>query len=310
MSIVSLPIYLYAFLSVRNKNALYLLFFAYIYLIDTMIDIGFTITFCVKWFAHARKASKAIENISTTTTAATQTAIATATTVATNTLATTSSAISQATNTAIEKVVQIASTATAKGDFSIATAAPESLIKRAAVAVSVAAEAAVTATPAEKSTPTNQSASVARESIVTIILTVFLLLVRIYFTFVLIGYARHIVRQQNLRKYNGVPKNSWTSKFQQILLTPFESFWTGFSSRSSNYSPLMNGSRSRSGPNRRHFPTASVASDTGLLGHDNFHEEEEIDLENGGSIGGLGPAISLSSPTSSISSSSSSRMAL
>lgn len=82
------------------------------------------------------------------------------------------------------------------------------------------------------------SASLSEESALSIVFTVLLLLARIYFTFVIIGYARQIVCQQNLRRYNGTPRGSWAYTLQSILLGPFESFWTGFTSSSSSLSPL------------------------------------------------------------------------
>lgn len=88
----------------------------------------------------------------------------------------------------------------------------------------------------------SDSASLAQESATSIILTVFVLLARIYFAFVIIGYARQLIRRQNLRRYNGSPKGSWSATLQQVLLTPFEYFWTGFnSSNASASSPLMSG---------------------------------------------------------------------
>jgi hypothetical protein len=89
----------------------------------------------------------------------------------------------------------------------------------------------------------SDSASLAQESATSIVLTVFVLLARIYFAFIIIGYARQLIRQQNLRRYNGSPKGSWSAILQQVLLTPCEYFWTGFKSSSSASvsSPLMSG---------------------------------------------------------------------
>ncbi len=90
----------------------------------------------------------------------------------------------------------------------------------------------------------SDSATLAQESATSIILTVFVLLARIYFAFIIVGYARQLIRQQNLRRYNGSPKGSWSAILQQALLTPCEYFWTGFTSSSSSTSassPLMSG---------------------------------------------------------------------
>lgn len=95
-------------------------------------------------------------------------------------------------------------------------------------------------TPEQVASIFSDSASLGQESAVSIILTVFILLVRIYFTFVIISYARQLVHQQNLRRYNGTPRGSWTATFQSVLLAPCEHFWTGSTSSSSSFSPLMN----------------------------------------------------------------------
>lgn len=276
-SVVSLPLYIHAYISAKNRNALYMLLFAYIYLLDTGIDIGFTIVFCVKWFAEARRVSKVL-SAATSAAADISASGSTTSSVISSIASATSTAIAEATTAAIKNIP----TSPADAPFSIATAAPEPVfLKRAAaVAVEAASGAEAAAIAAANSaaavSASNQSTSVARESVVTIILTVFLLLVRIYFTFVIIGFARKLVREENLRKYNGTPKNSWRAKAQRILLTPFESFWTGFSSRSSNYSPLMTGTRSKLGNGRRHqAAVSSIASDAGLLA--NPYDDDDDD---------------------------------
>lgn len=76
----------------------------------------------------------------------------------------------------------------------------------------------------------SDSASMAQETAVTVILTTFLLLVRTYFTLVLVGFARQTVRRENLRRYNGPNKGSLEWKAQVVLLSVFEGFWTGFKS--------------------------------------------------------------------------------
>lgn len=97
-------------------------------------------------------------------------------------------------------------------------------------------------TVAENNAMFSDSASLGQESAVSILFTVLLLLTRIYFTLVIIAYARQLVCQQNLRRYNGTPRGSWAYTLQSILLGPFESFWTGFTSSSSSFSPLTSSS--------------------------------------------------------------------
>lgn len=81
----------------------------------------------------------------------------------------------------------------------------------------------------------NKSATVGQELAVTIVLTTFVLVVRLYFMLVIVGYARTLVQLNNLRAHNGYPKGSKRAKLQYLLIRPFERFWTG---HSSTYAPL------------------------------------------------------------------------
>lgn len=120
---------------------------------------------------------------------------------------------------------------------------------------------------------TSNSVSLGRETAVSIIITVVLLLSRIYFSFVMIGFARQLVRQKNLRRHNGMPRGSLRAKLQSVILAPFESFWTGFASSSSaSYSPLMAGN-----PGSRHRIMNSVTSGTTLLNDDSKFELDDLD---------------------------------
>lgn len=120
----------------------------------------------------------------------------------------------------------------------------------------------------------SDSASLGQETAVTVLITVFLLLVRVYFTLVLIAYARQLVRSQNLRRYNGSPRGSWKALLQNVLLAPRESFWTGFksSSTSATYSPLAGAAHHRS--------MNSVSSGTTLLNDPKFELDDFIDEES------------------------------
>ncbi|CAN6674364.1 hypothetical protein TRVA0_052S00562 [Trichomonascus vanleenenianus] len=80
-------------------------------------------------------------------------------------------------------------------------------------------------------TAVSQSASLAQETAVTIVITVALLIVRLYFTVVILSYARQLVRQQNLRPHNGVPKGSLRAAVQYYALSVAESFWNGYRTR-------------------------------------------------------------------------------
>lgn len=289
-SLITIPLYIYAFLSVKNQRALYILFFTHFYFLDTLFSIAFTIVFCVKWFAHARSLNKVASTIAAASASvATRLSLPSDGSVAngvvgqedpTTTLAAAASSVIGDVVEATAEVLQ----STAKGAFSITTAAAEPLYQR------FAEEAK---TPKSTTEALSQSSSIARESAMTITFTVVFLLVRIYFTFIMIAYARQLVRQQNLRKFNGTPKHSTSAKLQFILLAPFESFWTGFSSKStasaSSYSPLFGGAKSR------HRQANSVMSDTTLLTNmdDRNIQSDDVDLEFG--------SDTLSSPSSTIS---------
>lgn len=125
---------------------------------------------------------------------------------------------------------------------------------------------------------TTDSVSLAQETTVSVLLTVALLLSRIYFSFVLVGFARQLVRQKNLRRHNGSPKGSFRAKLQYLVLMPFESFWTGFaSSVSSSYSPLM-----QSSSGYEHRAMDSTSSGTGLLHGGAKFELDDLDEERRG----------------------------
>jgi hypothetical protein len=167
LSLALLIIYLFVyFKSLRIKDALHLLVFSYIYLLDSVTSISLSIFYCVHWFtSKARNIS-----ISSTTTQA-----------------------SKAAATIISEIERRQESPEVR-DISA------------------------------------QSASLAHETSVTIVIAVFLILARIYFTLVIIGYARQLVQKQNLRSYNGEPKQSLRATIQHFAVRPLESFWTGSSS--------------------------------------------------------------------------------
>lgn len=150
------------------------------------------------------------------------------------------------------------------------------VIKAVGEAVTVVKDSIISSTPENKSI-LSDSASLGQESAVSIILTVALLLARIYFSFVIIGFARQLVRQQNLRRYNGTPRGSWSYMLQSILLGPFESFWTGVNSSSSSFSPLSN---------THHFKGDDI-SDRAPLRDSKFEIDDEESLSSPSSLGGF-----------------------
>lgn len=267
-SLVALPFYAYAFFAINRRRALFFLAFVHIYFIDTLIDIGFTIVFCVKWFALARSATRKAKVVNETVTtvidgatrAVAKTAAETAKTVAKHIATTAVALTAEALETGTQTVNHIKETATLDG-----TPDSQIFIKRAVSAAT--------------SVPSKQSTSVARESTVIILLTVVILLIRIYFTFVLIGYARQLVRSQNLRSHNGKPKGSFSARLQYILLAPLGSFWTGLSSSSSSNSYALIGDTRNNIQYHHHQQADSIISDSTFLGNaddDNYSDNGSL----------------------------------
>jgi hypothetical protein len=58
LQILLLPLFIMAFINIKKKNALRILVFAYIYILDSVAMFAFTIYFIVHWFtAGAREAA-------------------------------------------------------------------------------------------------------------------------------------------------------------------------------------------------------------------------------------------------------------
>lgn len=55
LSLVTLPLYILAFQTIHTRNALRMVLFAYLYSIDTLCSVGFSIYFCVHWFTEKAK---------------------------------------------------------------------------------------------------------------------------------------------------------------------------------------------------------------------------------------------------------------
>lgn len=197
LQMMLLPVFVMAFLDIRKKDALRMLAFAHIYILDSFMTLGFTIYFIVHWFTAGARAANA-------------------------TAAKASASASVAATT--ETVAAEAQTTVAA--WPVATPMPE-IYKRAADAAATAASTAAAAS----ASGVNQSATVAQETAVSIVLTVAVLIVRLYFTLVIVGYARQLVKLHNLRSDNGFPTGSRAARIQYWLIRPMERFWTGHSAR-------------------------------------------------------------------------------
>ncbi|KAA8915879.1 hypothetical protein TRICI_001972 [Trichomonascus ciferrii] len=55
LSLVTLPLYIMAFQTIHTRNALRMVLFAYLYTIDTLCSVGFSVYFCVHWFTEKAK---------------------------------------------------------------------------------------------------------------------------------------------------------------------------------------------------------------------------------------------------------------
>lgn len=190
LGLAVLPMFIWGYFAIRKQRPLLCLGYAYFYIIDTLVSLGFTVFFIVHWFVTGAKQADAVN----------QGAAASNFTI---------SAIVNATSTAVKHVATRTSTKLQPTHAPImpllmrATSDPEKLKK---------------------------SATVGEELAVTIVFTTLVLLVRFYFMMVIIGYTRNVVRRANLRPHNGEPQHSRRAKLQFILLKPFEKFWTGISS--------------------------------------------------------------------------------
>lgn len=76
LSLVTLPLYILAFQTIHTRNALRMVLFAYLYSLDTLCSVGFSIYFCVHWFTEKAKVVAASGSESSTGGAAVTTSAA------------------------------------------------------------------------------------------------------------------------------------------------------------------------------------------------------------------------------------------
>jgi hypothetical protein len=220
LQILLLPLFIMAFINIKKKNALRILVFAYIYILDSVAMFAFTIYFIVHWFtAGAREAAS---NAPSPTATAAITSLADLGAQPTTTTMPHHEAWPVAT-----PMPDIYRRDELVGQDGVATSATAGAAGAGAVAMQSSGSSA-------GSSGVNQSASLGQEIAVTIVLTVFVMLVRLYFTLVIVGYARQLVRVHNLRSTNGYPKGSRSAKLQYWLIHPMEKFWTGAGPRKSH----------------------------------------------------------------------------
>jgi hypothetical protein len=220
VSLCLLPFYVVTYAKFAKKDALQMLVFAYAYVADTFINLGLTIFFCVHWFTSvSRKVQSPMG-------------------------AKVGSGISGNEDSWVEAGEELATTATLVVETvtTVAAAAVNTLVGAAKTAHVMDGMNDIAMNIERRSEAhaqdINKSATLAQETGISITITVALLLVRFYFMFVVLGYGRHLVRQQNLRKHNGEPSGSLRSWVQFLALSFCESFWTGVSNSLSAYSTV------------------------------------------------------------------------
>lgn len=191
LGLAVLPMFIWGYFAIRKQRPLLCLGYAYFYIIDTLVSLGFTVFFIVHWFVTGAKQADSVNKGAAVFSNSTMSAIrSTVATAVRHTATKTSTKLHPTHPPTLPLLMR-------------ATSDPEKLKK---------------------------SATVGEELAVTIVFTTLVLLVRFYFMMVIIGYTRNVVRRANLRPHNGEPQHSRRAKLQFILLRPFEKFWTGMSS--------------------------------------------------------------------------------
>uniref|UniRef100_A0A060T1X8 ARAD1C24640p n=1 Tax=Blastobotrys adeninivorans TaxID=409370 RepID=A0A060T1X8_BLAAD len=239
LSLAFLPLFIIVLLNFKNRNALEMVLFAYVYTIDTMASMAFAIYFCVHWFVSKAAVVAASGSASgpATNTSALSDAMATMASAAASSVTSVSEAVATAVSTNVESAVESITEAISTSVPTAVALEATAVVERAASLASMAASSATSvASGAVEADEMNKSASLAQETAVTIVITVGLILTRIYFTLVVLAYARQLVHQQNLRphNHNGAAQGTLPSKIQRVALSIFPYFWMG----SSGYSSL------------------------------------------------------------------------
>lgn len=240
LSLAFLPLFIIALVNFKNRNALEMVLFAYVYTIDTMASVAFAIYFCVHWFvskAAVVAASGSATGASATNTSALSDAMATMASAAASSVSTVSEAVATVVSNNVESAMESVTEAISTSVPTAVALEATAVVERAASLASMAATSATSvASGAVEADEMNKSASLAQETAVTIVITVALILTRIYFTLVVLAYARQLVHQQNLRphNHNGAAQGTLPSKIQRVALSIFPYFWMG----SSGYSSL------------------------------------------------------------------------
>ncbi len=177
-SFITVPFYILAFNSIRRPKPTTMVLFSYLYFFDTLLTIVFTIYFSVFWFTHADKH----ENSGSEEEAAIlDVRDINVPQITTNFIAATPTASVLPTATSIYLPSSPLSSSPGLSTSAIPTA--------------LSTTTTTTTTTSVSQVPP-QSATPEQEMAYTIVLTIVLVLTRVYFNFVILSYARFMIRAQ------------------------------------------------------------------------------------------------------------------
>lgn len=247
-SLVSILLFVWGLRGISQKNAFILLIFAYIYTLDTILTYLFTLYFAGAWFkendAMGAANGKNVEGSpivvgtsSPTTERPASTASHDVEHAGVSTIPLDLEGQDNSDNSGqnadhdagsslpIETGANVISSYLADNATSVAgaalAAAAAALDKRSANGSNLANSTSDNAV--------NKSATLAQETSVTMVITVALMLVRLYCNLIIIAYARMLVRRQNLRANTASAQqhSPFSAKLQHYALSVAERFWTG-----------------------------------------------------------------------------------
>lgn len=221
-SLCVLPLYVATYSKFANKSAFQIVIFAYTYIVDTFVSLGLTIFFCIHWFtsaSHKVQSSIGEENSFATIGADETTTINTVTSAVATAVYTTTAAVTATTTTVVNAFVEgVMNTEGESGEMmnggDVNGDAMGSMMNNMVETIKRMADA--------DTQNINKSATLGQETGLSIFITVMLLLIRFYFMFVVISYARHVLRQHNSRRYKSEPGSSkWRARFWRFVALSF-----------------------------------------------------------------------------------------
>lgn len=219
-SLVALLLFVWGLRGISQKNGFVLLIFAYIYSFDTILTYLFTLYFAGTWF----KENDGMGSSSGSTNGGTGSG-------AENASSVTNSAHGAGVST-IPLADESSTSAPSNTESIVPSYIAENASSIADAALAAASMLVKRTTSGGNSTevlPVNKSATLAQETSFTMVITVALMLVRLYCNLIILAYARLLVRQQNLRPNTASAQQHgpFAAKLQYYALSIAERFWTG-----------------------------------------------------------------------------------